>query len=161
MKVYMTNTFTSIFPFGIIAKGEILEEKHLDALGEATIADMVARNALKVIDVPDREPDKAANEGSAGSENPQNTGHGEAADTDKDSDGQNADTDEEGEADETAEDDPGDEEDEPEEIDMDAMDEVVGVQPAEAPVEPAEAPAEKPVSRRKSTVNKDEGGKQK
>lgn len=161
MKVYMTNTFTSIFPFGIIAKGEILEEKHLDALGEATIADMVARKALKVIDVPDRKPDKAANEDSAGSKNPQNTGHGEAADADKDSDGQNADTDEEGETDETAEDGQDDEEDEPEEIDMDAMDEVVGDQPAEVPAEPADAPTEKPASRRKNTAKKDKGGKQK
>ena len=56
MKEYVVNRFTSIFPFGIIAKGEILTEKHLDKLGENVIADMVKRGVISAIDdVPDAE----------------------------------------------------------------------------------------------------------
>lgn len=46
MVEYRANTFTSIFPFGIVAKGDILTEKQLDALGEATVNDMVVRGVL-------------------------------------------------------------------------------------------------------------------
>ena len=50
MRSYMTTCFTAIFPFGILAKGEILEEKHLEALGKAGVADMLARGAIKALD---------------------------------------------------------------------------------------------------------------
>lgn len=46
MAEYMANQFTSIFPFGIVAKGEFLRQEHIDALGEATLADMVKRGVL-------------------------------------------------------------------------------------------------------------------
>ncbi len=148
MKAYMANTFTSIFPFGIIAKGEILEEKHLDALGAATVDDMVARKALKVVEVPGDEPDENAGATFAQTENEADAGNDEAAEPDRG---------EERDSDEDTGDDPDDEEDEAEEIGMDALDEVVGDQPAEAPAEPAE----KPESRRKRAAKKDEGGKRK
>ena len=46
MAEYIANQFTSIFPFGIIARGEFLRQEHIDALGEAQLADMVKRGVL-------------------------------------------------------------------------------------------------------------------
>ena len=46
MTEYIANQFTSIFPFGIIARGEFLRQEHIDALGEAQLADMVKRGVL-------------------------------------------------------------------------------------------------------------------
>lgn len=47
MKIYIAKTMTSIFPFGIVTKGEVLQQKHLDALGEETLEDMVRRGSLE------------------------------------------------------------------------------------------------------------------
>ena len=48
MKEYTAKVNTSVFPLGIITKGEKLRRDHLDALGPATIVDMVERGVLVV-----------------------------------------------------------------------------------------------------------------
>ena len=55
MMEYMAKQFTSIFPFGIIAKGEILSRQYTEALGEATLDDMVRRGVLERIGRDDTE----------------------------------------------------------------------------------------------------------
>ena len=44
---YVARTYTSIYPYGLIARGEALEEKHIRALGETGIADLLARGVIK------------------------------------------------------------------------------------------------------------------
>ena len=159
MKVYMANTFTSIFPLGIIAKGEILGQKHIDALDEATIADMVQRKVLVVVgedeDANAKSEGEHVNTGSDGGakENPDNgdasdgdTGDGETGESKEAADSEDADND--------AESDGEDDGEGSEEIDADAMDEVVSD-------EPEPAPEAKPASRKSATPKKGEGGKAK
>ena len=49
MKEYVANVITSVFPFGVITKGEFLTKQQIDKLGEATIADMVKRGTISVV----------------------------------------------------------------------------------------------------------------
>lgn len=44
---YVAETYTSVYPYGLIARGEALEEKHIRALGDAGIADLLARGVIK------------------------------------------------------------------------------------------------------------------
>lgn len=47
---YVARTNTSVFPYGLIARGEALEEKHIRALGEAALAELVARGVIEAVE---------------------------------------------------------------------------------------------------------------
>ena len=47
---YVAKTYTSVYPYGLIARGEALEEKHIRALGEAGVADLLARGVIEAED---------------------------------------------------------------------------------------------------------------
>ena len=49
MKQYIAKTNTSVFPFGLIAKGETLKPEHVKALGAETVEDMVRRGTLEAV----------------------------------------------------------------------------------------------------------------
>ena len=54
MKEYVANVITSVFPFGVITKGEFLTKQQTDILGEEILADMVRRGVITEIgDDPD------------------------------------------------------------------------------------------------------------
>lgn len=53
MTEYRANRLTSIFPLGIIAKGEKLSSRHIEALGPTIIEGMVRRGLLSRIDDDD------------------------------------------------------------------------------------------------------------
>lgn len=46
MKEYVANVITSVFPFGVITKGEFLTKEQTDILGEEILADMVRRGVI-------------------------------------------------------------------------------------------------------------------
>ena len=140
MKVYKANCFTAIYPFGIIAKGEILNERHLKALDEEALGDLTRRGVISVIDLAPEDGADRADE--TGTQAP-----GNEAEAPEDTEGTDeADTGGEGD------------EDEAEEIDLAAMDAVLGEEPT---VEsPEEAPAPKPARSRKKAAKPDKGGEQ-
>ena len=76
MAEYMANQFTAIFPFGIVAKGEFLRQEHIDALGEATLADMVKRGVLSCNDADHEQkvPETATQADTADTVDPEDTG---------------------------------------------------------------------------------------
>ena len=49
MKQYIAKIHTSVFPFGLIAKGETLKPEHVQALGAETVEDMVRRGTLEAV----------------------------------------------------------------------------------------------------------------
>ncbi len=178
MKVYMANKLTSIFPLGIIAKGEILGQKHIDALGSETIADMVRRNVLVEIGEDEdanakseSERINAGNDDGDAKENPGDsnpgaddhgdgetgdgeTGESEEAADSEDANGNESDSEDANDDDESDGED-GDDGEGSEEIDADAMDAIVNDKP-----EPAPKP--KSASQEKNTPpKKREGGKAK
>ena len=41
MARYVAMTNTGIYPYGIVRKGDVLKQKHLDALGEEQLAELI------------------------------------------------------------------------------------------------------------------------
>ena len=46
MTQYVAKTNTGIYPFGIVRKGDVLEQKHLDALGETGLSVLIANGVI-------------------------------------------------------------------------------------------------------------------
>lgn len=149
MMEYIANVNTSVFPLGIIAKGEKLRQDHLDALGPDTIADMVERGMLTVTgDVPISKENMrdTADSGETGTDQAEDRGettdNGDESCDIEDKPGSEDDSDEEDAEDQF------DDEAEPPEIDI--MDGVVQPVAEERPEKPTRKPAEKKqVGRRK------------
>lgn len=111
MKEYVANVITSVFPFGVITKGEFLTKQQIDKLGEATIADMVKRGTISVVG-----DDTAAVNALDLSQKPEDA---------PPDDGQKPEDTPADEETESHEGDEGDEEEEAEELEPDTMDDVV------------------------------------
>jgi hypothetical protein len=46
MTQYVAKTNTGIYPYGIVRKGDVLEQKHLDALGETGLSVLIANGVI-------------------------------------------------------------------------------------------------------------------
>ena len=55
MKEYVAKTNTGVYPYGVIRRGEVLQAKHIEALGAQGLADLLERNVIAVIaDAPEK-----------------------------------------------------------------------------------------------------------
>lgn len=56
MKEYMAKQNTGIYPYSRISPGEILQPKHIEAMGDRGLADLLARGVIVEIDSAPEEP---------------------------------------------------------------------------------------------------------
>lgn len=69
MKEYIAKVNTGIFPYGYISPGEILQQKHVDALGDQGILDLLAWGVIE--EMPAAEEDMQDTQQNPGTEEPE------------------------------------------------------------------------------------------